>query len=877
MLTEWLSRLRFFLARKNRAEVDEELQYHLDELIASKVTAGVSPDEARRQARIEFGGLDATLEQCDEQRPSHVLETIAQDVRYALRGFKRNPAFAVSVVLTFMLGIGATTAVFSVVDKILFRPLPYADPGQLVSVGITAPILPQEFLLGGTYYDWRDQQKPFAAFSSETGVAPCDLTEQNPARLDCASVEAGFLPLLGVQPVLGRNFTPEEDRPKLPRVALISYRLWKQRFHGDRSALDKLISLDGQDVRVIGVLPSDFEMPTLEPADVLVPQAIDETEQRHATPGRVFYVFARLKPGTTIAQAKQQLEPAFQISLAQAPPQFRKEIHLQIRSLRDRQMHDVHSIAWILFGVVLTVLLISCANVTGLLIARSATREREFAVRAALGASRSRLVQQSLIESLTLATIAALLGFGLAYFLLRAFVAVAPEGMPFLATTHLDLRILSFAIIVALLCGTACGLVAALHKPRAEALAGRTSMAVPHARLRQALVIAQIAASMVLLAAGALLFRSFRNLEQQRLGMTTENIVSATVSLGQKNHPNPEDQMAFFQQLAAQLKNGPGINALAMSDSLPPGGWHHEHIRAAILINGVRFTEGTGGLIAWRWVTPDYFRMLQIPLLEGGGFTAEQQDSNDHFIVLSRALANRFFPSQSPIGQHLQVAGGGPKDPQYTVVGVVGDVKNGGLTGADEPEYYRLRRNRPEDWNTTSVMILRSSFPAPAVSDWVRVQVAALDPTVPVEVETMAQRVRKLADQPLFETMLVGLFASTGLAMAMIGLYGVLAFMAARRTQEIGLRMAMGATRNDVLRLIVKSGLRLIVPGICLGLLAALVASRVLDSILFHVGPHDPATFAVSCAALVMVALAATLVPALHSARLNPMEALREE
>jgi putative ABC transport system permease protein len=683
--------------------------------------------------------------------------------------------------------------------------------------------------------------------------------------------------MLRVTPVMGRSFTSEEDRPHAPKVGVISYRLWKERFRSDPAVVDKTINLDGSEVRVVGVLPADFEMPTLEEADVVVPAALDETEQRHLDPGHVFYPFARLKPGITIEQAIQRMQPLFEGALAQAPPQFRKEIHLRVRSLRDRQMHDVRSIAWILLGVVLTMLLIACANVTGLLIARASVREREFAVRAALGASRARLVQQAWIESMTLAGFAALIGIAFAYILLRVFIAIAPEGMPFLANTHLDHRILAFALVIAFVCGGACGLVAALHKPRAEALAGRTSMAAPHARLRQLLVIAQIAASMMLLAGGALLFRSFRNLEEQRLGIRTEHLISASVVLGQKNYPDGQNQMAFFQRLQAQVKNGPGVRMFAMSDSLPPGGWHHEHIRAAILVNGVRFTDGTGGLVAWRWATPDYFRIMGIPLLRGSGFTAEQQDSTEHFIVLSQSLAERLFPGQDPIGQHMQVAGGSPQDPQYTVVGVVGDAKNGGLAGVDEPEYYRLRRNRAEDWNASSILIFNTSLPVETMGTWARSQVAAVDPTVPVEIETISDRVRKLADRPLFETALVGFFAFTGLLMAMVGLYGVLAFLAARRTQEIGLRMALGATRSDILQLMLKSGLGMVLPGIGMGVLAGVAASRVLVSMLFNVGPHDPATFGIASLVLLSIAVVATLVPAVRSARLNPMNALREE
>jgi putative ABC transport system permease protein len=455
MLHELLTRIRFLFRRKPRQDVDEELRFHLEKQIERNIAAGMSPDEARRQAAIAFGSVERAREECREQRPGYWLETFLQDVRYALRGFRRNPTFTLTIVLTLMLGIGATTAVFSVVDRILFRSLPYGHADRLVSVGLIAPIYPQEFMLGGSYYEWQDHQRPFEALTSETGVNPCDLTEEKPERLSCANVEANFLPALGLSPVLGRNFTPEEDRPNAPRVALISYQLWQDHFGGDPRILNKLVSLDGKPARVIGVLPQQFEMPTLEAADVVVPQALDEVEQRTGNHDRVMFAFARLKPGVSIEQAKAELRPVFDYSLRLAPAQFRSEVHLQVRSLRDRQMHDVRLAAWVLFGVVMAVLLIACANVTSLLMARGAGRERELAVRSALGAGRSRLVRQALTESLVLSLAGAVAGCIFAALLLRIFLALAPQGIQLLSgttfqKTTLDARIILFTLVTSL-------------------------------------------------------------------------------------------------------------------------------------------------------------------------------------------------------------------------------------------------------------------------------------------------------------------------------------------------------------------------------------------------------------------------------------------
>jgi putative ABC transport system permease protein len=882
MLHELLTRIRFLLRRKPRLEVDEELRFHLEQQIEANIAAGMSPEEARRQAAIAFGSIERAREECREERPGYWAETFLQDIRYALRGFRRNPTFTLTIVLTLMLGIGATTAVFSVVDRILFRSLPYGHADRLVSVGLTAPIIPGEFMLGGSYYEWQDHQKPFEALTSETGVNPCDLTEEKPARLNCASVQANFLPTLGLSPALGRNFTREEDRPNAPRVALISYPLWQTHFGGDPHILNRLVNLDGKPARVVGVLPKDFEMPTLEEADVVVPQALNEAEQRTGNHDRVMYAFARLKPGVSIEQAKAELRPVFDYSLRLAPAQFRSEVHLQVRSLRDRQMHDVRLAAWVLFGVVMAVLLIACANVTSLLMARGAARERELAVRSALGAARARLVRQALTESLVLSFVGGVAGCILALVLLRIFLALAPKGIQLLSATSfqkttLDARIILFTLLTSLVCGAISGLAPALRRPRAEALAGRTTTN-SHAALRQGMVIFQIAASMVLLAAGALLFRSFLNLQNQRLGMRTESIVTASISLGQKAYPTAERQMAFFQQLQKGLKYGPGVTALAISDSLPPGGNHGDEIYAGIAVYGQPAPPGgTGGMVAWRWVTPDYFKVLGIPIRQGKGFTDDELSSSEHFVVLSKSLSARLFPAQNPIGQRLGFAVRATDNPPYTVAGIADDVKNAGLTGADEPEYYRLRRDVVEDWNGAAVFIIKTSLPADTMEKWVRAQVAAIDPTVPVEIETLSERVDKMADQPRFEMLLVNCFAATGLLLAVIGLYGVISFLMGQRTQEIGLRMALGATRADILQLVLKSGLQLILTGALIGLVAALALSRFLSSLLFSIGPYDPFAFGFVTLLMVCVALVATLIPATSAVRVDPTVALRCE
>jgi putative ABC transport system permease protein len=885
MISEFLTRLRFLILRKKRSELDDEIRFHLEQAIAAREEAGLSSSEARRQALIEFGGMDRTREQCDEQRPGWLLGTVLQDVRYALRGFRRNPIFTITVIATLGLGIGTTTAVFSVVDRILFRSLPYDHADRLVSVGIRQSLEPQEFTLGAFYYLWRENQKPFDALTSENAVSrECDLTDRKSAQLSCMRAEASFLPTLGTVPVLGRNFLPEEDRRNGPNVALISYGLWLNHYGRDPGILNTLIEIDGDRVRVIGVLPKGFEMPDLQAADVLFPLALaDESTERSENSGlgTPMRTFARLKPGVSVEQARASLQPLFPYAQELIPPDLRKDFHLEVRSLRDRQMQGARLIAWVLFGAVLVMLLIACANVASLLIARGVTRERELAVRSALGASRGRLIRQALTEALLLSITGTTAGGVIAEILLRIFVSIAPAGIPFLDRAQLDLRIMLFTILLSFLCGAMFGLIPALHIPRLTALTVRSTHSGAYAVLRRWLVVGQIAASMVLLAGGMLLLRSFWSLQNQQLGIRTENTITASISLGQRGYANPQQRLAFFQQLVRRLQFGPGVSSVAVSNSLPPSGGGRSFYSDLVVPGRPRLPARTGGMITSRLVSPGYFRSLDIPILQGRSFTEEEQNSNEQLVILSKQLAARLFPGKNAIGEHLKLDSEDQNTPWYTVIGIAANVKNNGLTGEEQPEYYNLRHNRAEDWNSNfdrkAMLIVKTSLPSDAMSRWIRSQVETVDPTVLVSVETLRQRVGKMADQPRFETVLVGFFAAAGLLLSMIGLYGVIAFSASQRTQEIGVRMALGASRFDILRLISREGVRLIALGGVIGLGLALGVSRLFKSLLFSIGPYDPMTFIGVTLLLVLVALAATVIPARTAMKVEPVEALRYE
>jgi predicted permease len=836
----------------------------------------MSPKEARYATLRSFGGVEQVKEDCRDAWGVRFIESLLQDLRFGLRLLAKNPGFTAVAVITLALGIGATTAVFSVVDRLLFRSLPYPEADRLVSLSWMTPLDPNEFMLSYDYVDWRAAQTPFESMTSWNGVADCDLTEQNPVRMVCAQVESSFLTTFGIQPLLGRNFTPDENRPNAPKVALLSYGLWKSRFGSDPGAVGRTFSLDGQPTRIIGVLPADFELPSLASANVLVPELFTDAElsPRHDT-AHLIHVFARLKPGITPAQAQGALEPLFQQSLQGVSPQFRKDVHLRVQLLRERQIHDSKLAAWILLAAVFAVLLIACANVANLLLARAALRQREVALRGALGAGRPRLIRQQLTESILLGLIGGAMGCVLADLMLRGFLAIAPEGIPRLQQATLDLRVLLFTLAVSLLSGALFGLAPVLHLPSAEALTGRQVVAGGRSWFRQLLVVAQVAISLVLLAGASLLLRSLWKLQNDPMGIETSHVVTASLVLGQQRYPRPEQQVAFFDELEQRLQRLPGVTALAMSDSLPPGGPLFTMVYGMIQVRGrERYMEGTGGSVAYRTITPGYFSALNIPILRGRGFREEDRNPNAHTIVLSQSLAKKLFGTTDALGQQLQFGSIGP---WYAVVGVVADVKNGGLAAAPDPEYYVARTHSPDHALRGSSVLVRTSLSARATAPWLRSEIAALDPTLPVTIETMDQRVGKLAQKPRFNAALLSLFAGRGLLLAVVGIYGVVSFLVTQRTQEIGVRMALGATPGDILRLVSGRSMRPVLVGVLLGLVCAMAASRLLTTLLFEVRPDDPLTFAAVALLLVATSLLATYLPARRATKVDPMVALRYE
>jgi putative ABC transport system permease protein len=809
------------------------------------------------------------------------------DFRYALRQLRMSPGFTTMAVLTLALGIGSTTAMFSLVDRILFRSLPYPHDNELVSVGVIAPIIDGEFLFAGNYLGWRDHQTAFASFTSSAGVSDCDLTDGHPVRVQCASVASSFLPTFGIQPVLGRNFTREQDQPNQPTVVLLTYGLWQSRYGGDQNVVDRTISLNGRPARVLGVLPRDFEFPTLARATIVVPQALDESIVQRNQLGPVVRVFGRMKPGATLEQTKAELQPLFKDFVESAPPPFRKTLRLEVRSIRDLQIHDSRRAAWLLLASALAVLLIACANTANLVLARSAGRRHELAVRSALGAGRVRLFQQRLTESVMLALMAGAAGAGLAYVIVQTFVALAPAGIPRLSDATVDGRVLLFAVIASLASGILFGTVPALEKPTIQMLVVTARAGVQRARLRHLLLVAQVWMAVVLLSSALLFVRSLLKLESEPLGMNTENIVTAQITLGQQKYSGAKQQLAFFEELERNLKALPGISSVALSDSLPPSSPARTMPFVAMQAEGqppLPAEQGIGGVVGWRSVTPEYFSALGIPLLRGRAFQEQDRAVAAHTIILNQALAQRFFPNEDAVGKIIQFHADRDvlSDP-FTVIGVTGNTQNKGLGGSPGPEYYVVRRHTESDvvFNYPDAqrisMMVRSEVAPLTVTQELRDAISALDPTLPVDTDTLGQSVAKLAERPRFSAALLSLFAIVGLLLTALGIYGVVYLLVTQRTQEIGIRVALGATPGDVMRMMVWQASMWIGLGAAAGILGSLAAGRWIGSLLFGIRANDPATLAEAAALLLIVAMFGAWVPARRAAKVDPMVALRYE
>jgi len=815
------------------------------------------------------------------------------DLRFALRQLLKNPGFTTVAVLTLALGIGANTAIFSVVDAVLLRPLAYPDSGQLVWLCERGPDWSGGSISYPNFTDWRNQQSVFERFGVYTGNNFTLTDAGEPVRLAGAMMSADVFAALRTQPEIGRVFREDEDKPGASPVVMISHALWQNRFGGQGGIINKTISLNGKAYIILGVMPAGFEFPNK--VDLWLPVgpffAESSWQQRDNHPG--LFGLARLKPGVTLEKARTDLD-VIAVRLEQQYPESNKTRRVQIDRLLDNMVGNVRRALWILLGAVSFVLVIACANVANLLLARAAAREKEMALRAALGAGQWRITRQLLAESGLLALLGAIVGLLFAKGALRVVTALTGETMPRAAEISLDPRVLLFSGLVAVLTGILFGLAPAWHASRVnlqgtlkEAGRGTTSS---RGGLRQGLVIAEVALTFVLLVGAGLLLLSFHRLLQVNPGFVADRILTFQINFPGGKYQTAEQQILFCQALREKLRALPGVRSasLASQNTIPlhEGGWDMR-----FLIEGR--PEPPPSLqpsLQFHLVAPDYFQTMGIPLLQGRDFT--EQDNREHLrgassaddwgagltsVIVDEEFAKRYWPDQNPLGQRVRIPfGERSKQPIVTVVGVVGRIKEnrlseqGGMVQAYFPMYQQPLGNM-------AVVVKTTSEPA-ALLATMRRQVSQLDPALPIfGISTMKEmRDHNVAPDRL-NLGLLGGFAALALILALIGLYGLLSFTVTQRQREIGVRMALGAQRFDVLNLVVGQGMRLILAGVVLGLLGSLALTRILASALFKVEPTDPLTLVTVTVSLCVVALLACYIPARRATNVDPMVALRNE
>jgi predicted permease len=865
---EWLRE-----RRSRESEWRDELDTHLAMRAEWNQAEGQPADAARIAAQRQFGNRLQTLEDVRAIHVKRWLDDFLQDARLAVRGFRKSPTLAVVATATIAIGTGAATAIFGVVDPLLFRALPYPNDRQLVSIGYFGPVDDNEFNVVSSYLDWRQQQSVFQATTSMRPMSQCDLLAgEAPLRVNCFPVEANFLRTLGLRPAIGRDFTREDDLLHAPPVALLSYSLWQSRYGGDARVLGRNVTVDEEPVEVVGVLPKGFEMPQLGQADIMMPERLDTTRPRAANSSSFLRTFARLREGVSMEQARDRMLPLFQrTTQLDVPKELQPEVRLVVRSLRDRQIHEVKLASWMLFGAVLALLLLVCANVANLLLARAAARRRELAVRAAIGAGRGRLIRQMLTESLILALAGGLAGCGIAWALMRALVAMAPEDLLRAGRTGVDGRVLLFALAASVAAALLFGMAPALERPRAETLAGARVAGTARTLFRRLLVAAQVAISLVLLTGASLFLRSFWKLRSEPLGFQTEHVVTASFTLRQQRYRPGNAQSAFFHELEARLKSIPGGSSFALSDSLPPRGSMgrpYSNLRIA----GHPPVAADGGMVEFRWVTPGYFRTMGIRIVAGRTFEESERGSGESPVILSAMLARRLFGDENPTGRQIDLTADGHWCP---IVGVAEDTRNNGLAGTD-PEYYRLRMDNAAP-PRSAVALFRTSLAPATLEHWIAKEVAEVDPALPVTIEAMEDRVGRFREQPRFVATLVALFAGFGVLLAAVGLYGVLSFLVAQQTQEIGVRMALGARPKDIAGRIQAYAALWTGVGAAAGAACSLALARMVKGLLFGVTPGDPVALITGIAVLALTAAVAAWIPSRRAARVDPMVALRYE
>jgi putative ABC transport system permease protein len=802
-----------------------------------------------------------------------------QDVRFSLRLMAKKPGFTFIGVLALALGIGANTAIFSVVKAVLLSPLPYHDSGQLVWLWETNPTsdIKQEPVSMPNFNDWRTQSQSFQEMAAYASSAFTLTGDAEPERIPGAVITANFFSTLGVKPLLGRTFTNEENGRDPSRVVILSHGLWQRRFGGNPKVLGQKINLNGNPYEVVGVLPAGFKNPApaqKNMAEMWIPLSIDLNPKLRRSD--FLGVVARLKNGVTLEQARADMKTVTG-RLEQQYPDFNAGWTALMVPLQDRVVGDVRPAMWVIVGVVGFLLLIACANVANLLLARSAARRQEIAVRRALGAGRLRLIRQFLTESIMLALAGGALGSLLALWGVEFLTRLGPGTIPRLDEVRLDWRVLLFTLGVSILTGIIFGLIPALHTSNpnlTESLkeGGRSSTeGVRGTRLRNALVVAEIAIALVMLIGAGLMVKSFSRLQSVDPGFKPDRILAVDLSLPSAKYKEPTQQVAFWDQLLGRVSNLPGVERAAAVSAIPLSGG----AVYAFAIEGK--PEPPPNLVVdaeYRAVTTGYFDTMGISLVRGSLFTEEHKQGTPDVTIINETMARKFWPGEDPIGKRINL--GDPKTtPWLTIIGIVQDVRQKALDMEPYPQMYAPYAQFP----TRSMTLVARTHGSPsALVPSIRGELAQMDKDQPLfNVRTMDQVMAESIARQRFNMLLIAIFAGVGLILASVGIYGVMSYTVTQRTHEIGVRMALGASARDVLRMVVRQGMRLAFIGTGIGLVAAFLLTRLLSSLLFSVSVTDPVTFLLISLLLIIVALLACFIPARRATRVDPMVALRYE
>lgn len=884
---------RRFLRRAHRdSESARDIQFYLDTETEDNIARGVPREEAHAAARRKFGNPTFIREEIHRMSAIGFIETTCQDLRYSLRTMRKSRAFTLTAVLTLALSIGGNTAIFTLVRGVLLKPLEYRDPGRLVQLSLPRS---QENIRSGSFSPLRLREMRASAKSFTAMGAFLKFTENvslsgrgEPEAFKSARVSANFLDLLGVKPVVGRGFLPEEDTPRGPSVAMISARLWRRRFQGSPRVAGQTAIFNSTPYTIVGVLPEGFAFP-FAGTDVWVtrPEEWSVLKPVFWPYVALLNVFARLTPGVPLSRAQAELDVLNRQYMLAHPERLdaKSGITIHVTSLKDHLVANLRPTLWMLFGAVAFVLLIACANVAGLLLARANSRNRELAVRAAVGAGRARLVRQLLAESLLLSVVGAALGVLLARWLLKAIAHVDALNLPGVGEIQLDGTVLGFAAALSMATGILFGLFPSLQASRLHladelrASGAASGSAAPRSifgiNARGLLVVGQISLSIVLLIGATLLLKSLARLHGIDPGFQSANVLTMKIALPLARYDTDFKKSAFYRELVRRVENTPGVRSAGVAMALPT---IQEFVGTNVSAEGQPPDYGDSNSPSARLqsVTPGYFRALKIPLRRGREFTTrDNAPGAPPAVVINESFARRFWPAypggRDPVGQHMRE--GIDRTGWVEIVGIVADVREGDLAGGIEPEFYvPTVIHAPQ----TAYLAVRTAGNPLNFVNIIRKQVLDIDSSQPVsEIKTMDQLVEATLGQRRLTVILLGSFAGLALLLAMVGLYGVIAYSVARRTQEVGIRRALGAQQGDILRLVLRQGLALSLAGVTIGVAGAFALTRVMKNLLFHVTATDPATFAGIVVVFILVALVASYIPARRAARIDPMAALR--